>query len=99
MFLYRIVFTDVDAQNLIRADCSKSCQKMKKHAELKAQTFKKDMTLTTKRFGKGKTMNKYGELIDNLIYIKDNNDLTMWERDVINDACNSLEREGRKEDG
>lgn len=41
-------------------------------------------------------MNKYGKLIDDLIWIKDHYDLTLTEMDTINEACNALEKEGEK---
>ena len=36
------------------------------------------------------TVLEIGTLVESLISIKDNNDLTMTERDAINDACNLL---------
>lgn len=41
-------------------------------------------------------MNKYGELIEKLILVKDLNGLTGWEADAINEACNILEKEGNQ---
>ncbi len=41
-------------------------------------------------------MNKYGQLIENLIWIKDHYPLSLSEMDTINDACNALEKEGEK---
>lgn len=41
-------------------------------------------------------MNRYGELVDQLIALKDMHrcDLDLSERDTIDAACNALEREG-----
>lgn len=41
-------------------------------------------------------MNKYGELVEQLIALKDmhRGDLDLSERDAIDAACNALEREG-----
>ncbi len=41
-------------------------------------------------------MNKYGALIEDLIYLKDKHreDLSFSEIDTINKACNALEHEG-----
>ena len=44
-------------------------------------------------------MNKYGQLIEDLINIKDGHreELSLREIDKINDACNALEQEGSHE--
>lgn len=41
-------------------------------------------------------MNKYYTLIEKLICLKDDNNLSFDEREVINEACNALSKEGEE---
>ena len=44
-------------------------------------------------------MNKYGALIEDLIYLKDKHkgELSRQEINIINEACNALQREGAEQ--